>query len=164
MPPPRTGSVEPHASDSADQRAAELVAIKALSLMLGVSLETGPKPLFLAGGTSVHVDGFHPGPPAILVEVFAHQGPLKGGQRHKLMSDAFKLVAVSTHLFESKAKTMLVLTDTIAAESLKRGWRGAALKALGVQVETVPIPHDLAARVRAAQLRQRMVNDRGSEG
>ncbi|HEX4629210.1 MAG TPA: HigA family addiction module antitoxin [Gemmatimonadales bacterium] len=30
-----------------------------------------------------------------LVEVFAHQGPLKGGQKHKLMSDAFKLVALS---------------------------------------------------------------------
>jgi hypothetical protein len=160
MPPSSTGSVEPlepHVSDSADQRAVELVAIEALCRDLGVHLCS--EWLELAGGACVHVDGFHRGPPPVLAEVFAHQGPLKGGQRHKLMSDAFKLVAVSKELFESKAKVMLVLTDDIAADGLRRGWRGAALKALDVEIVVAPISDEVASRVVAAQVRQRMVND-----
>jgi hypothetical protein len=70
----------------------------------------------------------------VLVEVFAHQGPLKAGQRHKLMSDACKLLAVSTLLFESKAHVMLLLTHHRAADGVRWGWRNAALLALGVQV------------------------------
>ena len=95
----------------------------------------------------------------VLAEVFAHQGSLKGGQRHKLMSDAFKLVAVAKAL--SGARVMLVLTDPVAADGLQRGWRGVALKALGVEVMTVAIPDDVAEKVRAAQLRQRMTNSKG---
>ena len=52
---------ELHASNSAVQREAELVAIGALSVMLGVALV--PIRLELAPGASVHVDGYHPGPP-----------------------------------------------------------------------------------------------------
>ena len=148
---------ELHASSSTVQRDAELVAIEALSRMLGVALI--PTRLDLGDGASVHVDGYHPGPPVILAEVFAHQGSLKGGQRHKLMSDAFKLVAVAKGL--PGAKVMLVLTDQVAADGLQRGWRGVALKALGVEVMTVAIPDDVAEKVRAAQLRQRMTNAKG---
>jgi hypothetical protein len=78
------------------------------------------------------------------------------------MSDAFKLVAVSKELFASEAKVMLVLTDKVAADSLRRGWRGVALKALGVEVITVAIPEGVAKQVRAAQLRQRMANPEGA--
>jgi hypothetical protein len=150
----------PHVSDSADQRAAELVAIEALSLLPEVG-KLVPSQLELVPGVFVHVDGYSVGPPVVLAEVFANQGPLKGGQRHKLMSDALKLVAVSRRLFEGKAKGMLVLTDEVAADSLRRGWRGEALQALGVEVRTVAIPEELAARVRQAQLRQRMTNPEG---
>src|ERR1700677_2969349 len=128
MPPPRAGSVETAPSNSAVQREAEVVAVAALSRDLGLSLD--PAKLPLADGVLVHVDGFHAGPPAILAEVFAHQGPLKGGQRHKIMSDAFKLVAIGRHY--PGAMLLLVLTDPVAADGAQRGWRGAALKAAGV--------------------------------
>lgn len=36
------------------------------------------------------VDGVSAEPP-VFVEVFAHQGPLKGGQRHKIAGDVLKL-------------------------------------------------------------------------
>jgi hypothetical protein len=159
MPPPRTVSAEPHRSDSAAQREAERVAVAQLGRDLGVSLD--PAELTLAEGIRVHVDGYHAGPPAIVVEVFAHQGPLKGGQRHKVMSDAFKLVAIGrTH---PGAQLLFVLTDPVAAASAQGGWRGAALKAAGVEVRTVALPAELMANVLAAQARQRMVNETGGD-
>lgn len=155
-----TELISAHVSDSADQRAAELVAVEALSLAPDVG-RLVPTRLELARGVFVHVDAYRAGPPVVLAEVFAHQGPLKGGQKHKLMSDAFKLVAVSARIFEGNARMMLVLTDVVAADSLRRGWRGEALQALGVEVRIVAIPAEVSARVLAAQLRERMSNPEG---
>jgi len=158
---PRTGFVEPilhadhpHDSDSVVQREAEVVALAALSSAEGVIL--APAKLELAPGVRVHVDGFHPGPPAVIAEVFARQGALKGGQRHKLMSDAFKLASVKAGI--PGARVMLVLTSEVAKAGLCIGWRAAALKALGIEVRVVALPPELAERVVAAQKRQRMVN------
>jgi hypothetical protein len=106
----------------------------------------------------VHVDGFHAGPPAILAEVFAHQGPLKAGQRNKLMSDALKLFTASRVLFGSRAHAILVLTDAVAAAGIRSGWRRAALGALDVEVQVVDLPAAMAERVRQARAGQRMVN------
>ncbi len=138
------------------QRDAEREAIKALSRDLGLPLE-GCR-LEFGDGSCVNVDGFHPGPPAVLAEVFAHQGPLKGAQRHKLMSDALKLLATSKVLFASTARVLVVLTDDRASAGVRAGWRGSALKALGVEVRTVVLPAGVPERVRVAQERQRMVN------
>jgi hypothetical protein len=145
-----------HASDSSVQREAELVALKALSISLGVQLASCK--LEIARGAHVHVDGFHAGPPAILAEVFAHQGPLKAGQRNKLMSDALKLFTASRVLFGSRAHAILVLTDAVAAAGIRSGWRRAALGALDVEVQVVDLPAAMAERVRQARAGQRMVN------
>jgi hypothetical protein len=75
------------------------------------------------------------------------------------MADALKLVAVSKHL--AGVRPMLVLTDEAAAGGVRGGWRGAALRALGIEVVTVPLCDAIAERVRAAQVRQRMVNRKG---
>ncbi|HEX4629211.1 MAG TPA: hypothetical protein VH137_10520 [Gemmatimonadales bacterium] len=56
---------------------------------------------------------------------------------------------------------ILVLTDDVAAKSAQVGWRGAALKAANVEIMAVPIPEEIAGRMRVAQGRQRMVNDGG---
>lgn len=156
--PSHVGPDSPHASDSAAQRDAEREAIAVLSRDIGLPLV--PRRLDLGDASCVNVDGFHDGPPAVLAEVFAHQGPLKGGQRHKLISDAFKLLAASKVLFASGAHVMLVLTDDQAAAGVRAGWRGLALKALGVEVRTVVLPARVSARVRLAQERQRMVNEK----
>jgi hypothetical protein len=95
-----------------------------------------------------------------LAEVFAHQGPLKAGQRHKLMSDALKLFTASRVLFGSRARVILVLTDAVAAAGIRSGWRHAALGALAVEVQVVALPAEMAERIRQAQAGQRMVNER----
>lgn len=143
-----------HPSNSDVQREAERAA---LDVLRAEGLALAPKRLTLAKGAHVNVDGVCESP-TILVEVFAHQGPLKGGQRHKMISDALKLLAVSRKLFDSKARVILLLTDEAAAKSIRTGWRGAVLSTFGVEIRVVTIPAELAARVLAAQKRQRMTN------
>ena len=79
---------ELHASSSTVQREAELVAIEALSLVLDVALV--PDRLDLGGGASVHVDGYHPGPPAILAGLAPLKRSLEGpGFPFNKLPDAF---------------------------------------------------------------------------
>jgi hypothetical protein len=47
----------------------------------------------LSGGAYVDVDGVAADSSAF-VEVFAHQGTLKGGQKHKVANDALKLITL----------------------------------------------------------------------
>jgi hypothetical protein len=101
----------------------------------------------------LHTDGAAEGPPAILAEVYAHQGRLKGGQPHKLLADAFKLVA-ARKLSLPFARVLLVLTDEDAARGLRSGWRKEALTAMEVEVVVVALPPEIAASVRDAQKRQ----------
>jgi hypothetical protein len=148
------------ASDSTEQRTAETCALEAVGKKLGVELL--PRKLQLPDGSCVEIDGGTDGPPPILAEVYAHQGRLKGGQPHKLLADAFKLVAARKLAFPcGHARILLVLTDDDAARSLRVGWRKAALKAMDVEVVVVPLPPEVAASVRAAQKRQEMVNTGG---
>lgn len=143
-----------HRSNSLEHQDAELVAIALFSRELGVPL--APAKLPLGDVARVHVDGFHEGPPAHIVEVFAHQGALKPGQRHKVMSDALKLVAIGKGYPE--AILLLLLTDARAEADAQRGWRGAAIKTLGVKVRRVTLPAEIVEGLRLAQDRQRMVN------
>ena len=105
----------------------------------------------------VNVDGFGNGPPPTIVEVFAHQGPMKPGQRHKVMADALKLVAIGQHCFDSKARLVLALASDQARSSLS-GWRVEALEALGVEVLVIELESALLEGIRTAQIRQRMTN------
>jgi len=69
------------------------VILDALSRVLGQSLE--PQTLTLPGGATVKVDGVADDPP-VLVEVFAREGALRDGQRHKVSTDALKLIAIGS--------------------------------------------------------------------
>jgi hypothetical protein len=144
-------------SDSTEQRTAERFALDAVGKRLGVELL--PRKLRLPDGSCVEIDGSTDGPPPVLAEVYAHQGRLKGGQSHKLLADAFKLVAARKLVFPCEhARVLLVLTDDDAARGLRTGWRKAALAAMDLEVHVAPLPPDIAASVREAQTRQEMVN------
>src|SRR5580658_10449489 len=147
----------PHLSDSTEQRTVESFALAEVSKRLGVDLL--PRKLQLPGGSYVEIDGATEGPPPVLAEVYAHQGRLKGGQFHKLLADAFKLVAARKLSFPcGHARVLLVLTDDDAARGLRSGWRKAALKAMEVEVLVVALPPEIATTVREAQRRQEMKN------
>jgi len=92
---------------------------------------------------------------SLLCEAFAHQGPLKGGQTHKVLSDAFKLSFLGRRF--PKAELILVFSDEQAARPFiaGRSWVSKAVEALGVKVEVVQLPDATRVRLRDAQERQR---------
>ena len=79
-------------SDSSTQRDAERLILDAVARSVGVLLT--PNRLTLRNGAFVDVDGVATDE-SVLVEVFAHQGHLKGGQRHKIAGDALKLISIA---------------------------------------------------------------------
>lgn len=91
-----------HQGDSYEQRSAEPLIRRAVSVAVGVEL--APRSLRLDGGARVDVDGVAPDE-SVFVEIFAHQGRLKGAQFHKVARDALKLI-----------------TGIATAERTMRGW------------------------------------------
>jgi hypothetical protein len=137
--------------DSLEQRRAEVDMIEAVSLARGVSLTS--KRLDLGDGVSVQVDGVAPDH-SLFCEAFAHQGPLKGGQPHKVLSDAFKLAYLGRRW--PHAELLLVFSDDEAARRFRTGpsWAAKAIDAFGVKVEVVKLPDAVRNRLRKAQVRQ----------
>jgi hypothetical protein len=142
-------------SDSEAQRRAESLILNAVALEVGVALR--PRRLELANDAVVDVDGVADDE-SVLVEIFAHQGQLKGGQRHKIAGDALKLTTIAR---ERTAPPRLILAfgDPDILRFFKgKSWLAAAINAWGIKIVVAEL--DVAARdeIRVAQARQVMVN------
>jgi hypothetical protein len=110
----------------------------------------------LPGGARVDVDGVAD-TPLTFVEVFAHQGALRGGQHHKVSTDALKLITLARAF--PGARLILAFGDEAACRSLLgRSWKAEALKTWGVEVFVAQIDDLTRSGLLAAQSRQRMVN------
>ncbi len=96
---------------SREQRDAERVMLDLLSQQLGHELN--PTTLTVPSGERVEVDGAN-ADRSILAECWAHQGPPKSAQRHKVLADAFKLTWISSTLYP-KPRLILCLSDPLAA-------------------------------------------------
>jgi hypothetical protein len=143
-----------HASDSTAQSDAEPLILAAVSGQFGVAL--APRRLTLPGGATADVDGVAPDE-SVLVEVFARQGALKGGQRGKIARDALKLITLGQH--RPGARLILALADEAAAKPLKaKSWLAEALTTFSIEVLVVDLDPDVRAGIRDAQVRQVMVN------
>jgi hypothetical protein len=141
-----------HASDSSVQIAAEATILTALSKAIGIPFSQGVT--LPIGAAHVRPDGIAVDE-SVFVEVFAHIGKLKGGQRHKVSTDALKLLAIrETH---PHARLILAFADDAAAASVS-GWRAGTLKANGIEIHVVSLSAADRARIEAAQVRQKMVN------
>jgi hypothetical protein len=144
-----------HVSDSSEQRTAERLILDQVESRIGVSLQS--RRLLLGSGTSVEVNGVA-ADESVLVEVSAHHGPLKGGQRHKIASDILKLVTIA-HGRHPRPRLVLAFADTEAASwSAGKSWLATAQRAWQVEVMVVALSDDLHRRIVAAQRRQVMVN------
>jgi hypothetical protein len=101
--------MDAHDSDSAAQRGAERLILDEVERTVGRSLS--PTRLTLAGGASVDVDvdGVAEDQ-SVLVEVFANQGALKGGQRHKIATDVLKLITIA-RVREPKPRMVLAAAE-----------------------------------------------------
>ena len=143
-----------HVSDSAVQRRAEEVIRELLSRRAGVSL--APRTIKLAAGAPVQVDAASDDG-KVLAEIFARQGPLKGGQQKKVAIDTLKLITI--HREQPAERLVICFADREAsAYATGGGWVAQALRTWGVEVEVVDIPAELRAEIRAAQADQTMVN------
>lgn len=98
----------------------------------------------------------------MFVEVFAHQGPLKGGQRHKIAGDVLKLVTLGKA--RPAARLVLAFADEDAAKQVKnKGWLAEAVVTWGIEVLVIDLPDDVREGLRGAQRRQVMVNPGSDE-
>jgi hypothetical protein len=123
-----------------------------LSQQLGRKLD--PAKLTVPSGERVEVDGADVDR-SILVECCAHQGPSKPAQRHKVLSDAFKLTWISTTMCP-RPRLILCLSDPLAAAPFlpsARSWAARALQDLGVTISVVDLPVDLRQNLLQAQRR-----------
>lgn len=110
----------------------------------------------MEGGARVDLDGAADDD-SIFVEVFAHQGPLKGGQIHKVARDALKLITLGRQY--PKARLIIALADEDAARfTAGKGWLAEALRAWNIDVVVVDVEDVVRDGLRAAQVRQVMVN------
>jgi hypothetical protein len=141
-----------HASDSSVQIAAEATILTALSKAIGIPFSQGVT--LPIGAAHVRPDGIAVDE-SVFVEVFAHIGKLKGGQRHKVSTDALKLLAIRET--RPSARLILAFADEAAAASVS-GWRAETLKANGIEIHVVSLSAEDRAKIEAAQARQKMVN------
>jgi hypothetical protein len=139
--------------DSGEQRDAERVMLDLLGEKLGRALN--PARITVPSGERVEVDGADAGL-TVLAECWAHQGPPKSAQRHKVLADAFKLAWIATTL-NPRPQLILCLSDPLAAAPFlpaARSWAARALQDHGITVSVVSLPDDLRERLLLAQRRQ----------
>lgn len=143
----------PPPGNSHEQRQAERVMLDLLSEQLGHRLD--PARITIASGARVEVDGADPDK-TVLVECWAHQGPPKAAQRHKVLSDALKLTWIASTLYP-RPELILCLSDRAAAAPFlpgSRSWAAQALHDLHIKIKIVTLPEELRAGLRSAQQRQ----------
>src|SRR4051812_30215059 len=143
-----------HQSDSSEQQAAEELIRSQVAAHLGKELRSAT--LYLERGAAVQVDGAAADESAF-VEIFARQGALKGGQRHKVATDALKLITLGRS--RPNATLIIAFGDPEAAAYATKGtWMAEALATWGVTALVVELDDSIRDGIRAAQARQVMVN------
>lgn len=139
----------PHASDSAEQQTIEADILRALEAVLRVTFTDAAPQL-----KGLKLDAFAAGPQPVLVEVFAHVGPSKSGQRRKVANDMVKLLLAERRLGVSCRKVIAVI-DKAAVAHHEGGWVGEFATAFEFEVIVVPGFEARHVALRAVQVRQR---------
>jgi len=79
----------------------------------------------------------------------------KVAQRYKLINDATKLHWIADVLDPRPARLILCITDAAAVCHLRgRSWQGAAIAAMGVEIEVVDLPPEGKQNLLDAQRKQ----------
>jgi hypothetical protein len=143
-----------HQSDSTVQQEAEALIRQKVADYIGKQLY--PATVRLDSGAPVQVDGVA-ADESVFVEIFAHQGSLKGGQRHKISTDALKLITLGRS--RPQAQLVLAFGDAEAAAFVTQGtWMSEALASWRIKVLVIELDTAMSDGIRAAQARQVMVN------
>jgi hypothetical protein len=139
-----------HASDSAEQRLAEIAIISAVSATIEVPLAPARIPI---DGARVEIDGASEDR-SVLVEAYARIGALRGGQPKKLATDAFKLAWAGQKL--GSRRLIIAVAGVEAAAHLQRpgAWLTAAIRDANVEIMHVSLEAALLESLTDAQARQ----------
>ena len=140
-----------HPSDSSEQRDAEVDLIAGLSKELGVPLQK--RELDLTACT-IQIDGYSESPP-IMCEAWAHRGKPKGGQPHKVLTDAFKLLFADTVLGKIHRKILVFADEAARKPFVEDRWQAQCLKHFGFETYVVSLPKEQLEKIKRAQERQR---------
>jgi hypothetical protein len=162
---PRGGDSEPglrqtvrmdrQSSDSQEQRDAERLILDGVERTVNEKLAS--QWLALHAGSRAQVDGVSDDE-SVLVEIFAHQGQLKGGQRHKIAGDALKLITLARER-EPRPRLILAFADArLATWAAGKSWLATSLAAWNIEVMVVKLDGHVRSGIRAEQARQVMVN------
>lgn len=139
-----------HPSDSVAQRAAEPLIVAAVAEKLGVGLQPT---VIVRDGATVQIDGAS-SDLRVLVEAYAHVGPLRGAQPKKLATDAFKLAWIGPKV-GAQALIIAVLDDDAASYLARpKAWLTAALRDAGIivtRVDVTPATREMVLRAQAEQ-------------
>jgi hypothetical protein len=141
-----------------EQREAEPLILAGVSAKVRRKLQ--PRRLFLDGGARVDVDGVSRDE-SILVEVFAHQGRLRGGQNGKVARDTLKLITLARK--RKKTRLILAFGDQDAASCVTaKSWLAEAIRTWGIEVMVVELDPAVRKGLKQVQARQVMVNPGGN--
>ena len=116
--PGETAPAAAHLGDSLAQREAEPLIAVAVAEAIGGTLAN--KRLTLPGGSRPEVDGVSDDE-TVLVEAFAHQSKMVGGQIRKVSEDAFKLVTLAHGTAGLGSSSRSPTTRPPAASSARAG-------------------------------------------
>jgi len=139
-----------HDSRSDVQKEIEQIVLPILSEQFGVKLLPDQK-LRFDSDTWCEPDGATEDE-SVVVEIYAHQGALAGAQKHKPAVDLLKLATLRQT--RPEARLIFVFLDDAAYRSFT-GWKAYAADAFGVEVMTMPIDSEHAARILKTQDAQR---------
>lgn len=103
---------------------------------------------------AVQLDGFADSHTPICVEVWAHQGTAKGGQRDKVMRDMCKLLLVEK-LLSRKCRKIIAVCDEAALGFLRNSWQGRFADDFDIERIVVAVSESTRLALRTAQERQR---------
>jgi len=140
-----------HPSDSSEQRQAEVDLIRGLSEELGVPLQERKLKL---KSCAIQIDGYSENPP-IMCEAWAHSGKPKGGQPHKVLTDAFKLLFADSVLGKTYRRILVFADEAARKPFVEDKWQAQCLKHFGFETYVVSLPDEQLERIKKAQERQR---------
>lgn len=94
----------------------------------------------------------------IWVEVYAHQGKLKGAQPKKVCTDILKLITLEKILNQSVQKYILFGNDEAMKCFQNNSWYRRAVDTWNIKLEVGALSEQTKQNLRVAQTRQKMVN------
>ncbi|MDD9965550.1 MAG: hypothetical protein OXR73_04945 [Myxococcales bacterium] len=144
-----TGADESHPSTSGAQLAAEAQIRTALARKLNLVFEAQPRAL-----DGLRLDAYSPGPPHVLVEIFARIGRSKPGQVKKLSRDMAKLLLAEHRLAGEPCRKVIAVMDRAAVAHFERGWDGEFARTFDIETVVVAVDQSVHGAVAAAQRRQ----------